>query len=189
MEKAIGAGQPIAGSLFWKWAIPVFQKQDPRGPYGVMVDDTTMAYVKEHAQFMKRRLNGVPPVRSAARGAGCQAPAAAPRAHTPPPAARPLTPPPAPSPRAQRPECGLGAWFGAFNTDTEERSCVDRADAAKAYYALGNSTNAAAVAGFADEDVKLAQALRAKSTLVFATRAACCKPGTGAHEQGCTVQE
>ena len=50
VEKAIGNGQPIAGSLFWKWAIPVFQKQDPRGPYGVEADDTTMAYVKEHAQ-------------------------------------------------------------------------------------------------------------------------------------------
>jgi len=31
VEKAIGNGQPIAGSLFWKWAIPVFKKQDPRG--------------------------------------------------------------------------------------------------------------------------------------------------------------
>lgn len=114
-----------------------------------MVDDTTMAYVKEHAQFMKRKLNSVPP----------------------------------------RPDCGLGAWFGAFNTDTQERSCVNRPDAAKAYYALGNATANAAVAQFGAEDVKLAQALRAKSTLVFPTRAACCKPGTGAHEQGCTVQE
>lgn len=31
VEKAIQNGQPIAGSLFWKWAIPVFDKQDPRG--------------------------------------------------------------------------------------------------------------------------------------------------------------
>jgi hypothetical protein len=31
VERAIQGGQPIAGSLFWKWAIPVFDKQDPRG--------------------------------------------------------------------------------------------------------------------------------------------------------------
>jgi mannan endo-1,4-beta-mannosidase len=31
IEKAITASQPIAGSLFWKWAIPVFNRQDPRG--------------------------------------------------------------------------------------------------------------------------------------------------------------
>jgi hypothetical protein len=63
VEKAIGQSQPIAGSLFWKWAIPVFNRQDPRGPYGVLPTDTTMAYIKEHAQFMKRKLNSVPPVR------------------------------------------------------------------------------------------------------------------------------
>jgi hypothetical protein len=69
VEKAIGMGQPIAGSLFWKWAIPVFNRQDPRGPYGVLPTDTTMAYVKEHSQFMKRKLNSVPPVGGAARRA------------------------------------------------------------------------------------------------------------------------
>lgn len=52
---------------------------------------------------------------------------------------------------------------------------------------MGNTTNSAALAGLGDEDVKLAQALRAKSTLVFPTSAACCKPGTGAHEQGCNT--
>lgn len=146
VEKAIGAAQPIAGSLFWKWAIPVFDKQDPRGPYGVLPTDTTMAYIKEHAQYMKRKLNSVPP----------------------------------------RPGCGLGAWFGAFNTDTQERSCVNRPKAAEAFYSLQNATNAGGA--FSEEDMKLAQALRAKSTLVFPTEASCCKPGTGAHEQGCTVQ-
>ncbi|GBF87864.1 mannan endo-1,4-beta-mannosidase [Raphidocelis subcapitata] len=145
IEKAITANQPIAGSLFWKWAIPVFNRQDPRGPYGVLPTDTTMAYIREHAQFMKRKLNSVPP----------------------------------------RPTCGLGAWFGAFNTDTQERSCVNRPKAAEAFFAISNGTTLAAGA-FAEEDLKLAQALRAKSTLVFPTSAACCKPGTGAHEEGCS---
>jgi mannan endo-1,4-beta-mannosidase len=31
MERALNNGQPLGGSLFWKWAIPVFEKQDPRG--------------------------------------------------------------------------------------------------------------------------------------------------------------
>ncbi|KIZ05301.1 Mannan endo-1,4-beta-mannosidase 2 [Monoraphidium neglectum] len=145
VEKAITGDQPIAGSLFWKWAIPVFNKQDPRGPYGVLPTDTTMAYVREHAQYMKRKLNSVPP----------------------------------------RPACGLGAWFGAYNTDTQERSCVNRVKAAEAFYALASGGPLAAGA-FTEEDMKLAQALRAKSTLVFPTEGACCKPGTGAHETGCT---
>ncbi len=98
----------------------------------------------------------------------------------PPPSTLPLPPP------HQRPECGLGAWFGAFNTDTQERSCVNRPKAGEAYYQL-QSGAAPAAGAFADEDLKLAQALRAKSTLVFATEAACCKPGTGAHEEGCSI--
>jgi hypothetical protein len=31
VEAAINANQPIAGSMFWKLAIPVFDRQDPRG--------------------------------------------------------------------------------------------------------------------------------------------------------------
>lgn len=31
VENAINANQPIAGSMFWKLAIPVFDRQDPRG--------------------------------------------------------------------------------------------------------------------------------------------------------------
>lgn len=96
-----------------------------------------------------------------------------------------LPPNPNNPPRPQRPACGLGAWFGAFNTDTQERSCVNRPKAAEAFFAIGNGTTLAAGA-FAEEDLKLAQALRAKSTLVFPTMASCCKPGTGAHEEGCS---
>lgn len=67
-----------------------------------------------------------------------------------------------------RPECSLGAWFGAFNTDTQERSCVNRPKAGEAFFALQNATSLAA-GQYSDEDLKLAQALRAKSTLVFPT--------------------
>lgn len=31
VESAINANQPIAGSMFWKMSIPVFDRQDPRG--------------------------------------------------------------------------------------------------------------------------------------------------------------
>jgi hypothetical protein len=33
VENAINANQPIAGSMFWKLAIPVFDRQDPRGEW------------------------------------------------------------------------------------------------------------------------------------------------------------
>lgn len=34
VENAINANQPIAGSMFWKLAIPVFDRQDGRGECG-----------------------------------------------------------------------------------------------------------------------------------------------------------
>lgn len=33
VENAINANQPIAGSMFWKLAIPVFDRQEPRGAW------------------------------------------------------------------------------------------------------------------------------------------------------------
>jgi hypothetical protein len=63
---------------------------------------------------------------------------------------------------------------------------VNRPKASDAFYALNNGTTVTA-GMYTEEDLKLAQALRAKSTLVFPTEAACCKPGTGAHETGCTA--
>lgn len=33
VESAINANQPIAGSMFWKMSIPVFDRQDPRGKF------------------------------------------------------------------------------------------------------------------------------------------------------------
>jgi hypothetical protein len=61
VEKAIDSKKPIAGTLFWKWAIPVFQKQSPRGDYGVLTTDSTFKYIKDHAVYMKKKLNSVPP--------------------------------------------------------------------------------------------------------------------------------
>lgn len=61
VERAIDRKEPIAGSLYWKWAIPVFDRQELRGPYGVLPTDSTMQYVQSHADFMKRKLNSVPP--------------------------------------------------------------------------------------------------------------------------------
>jgi hypothetical protein len=185
----------------------------PQGPYGVLPTDTTMAYVREHAQYMKRKLNSVPPVRpreqqpraappsglpsaQSARGprraASFSLQGFAPRAAasaalilldrrtsrtlTPRPAPHrgrltlhpSVDPPPSTHCPPQRPACGLGAWFGAYNTDTQERSCVNRVKAAEAFYALASGGPLAAGA-FTEEDMKLAQALRAKSTLVFPT--------------------
>jgi hypothetical protein len=37
VEKAINASQPIAGSMFWKLAIGVFDRQDPRGKCALAV--------------------------------------------------------------------------------------------------------------------------------------------------------
>lgn len=140
VEKAIDGKQPIAGSLFWKLAIPVFDGQDARGPYGVDESDSTMAVIQDHSEFMKRKMNSIPP----------------------------------------RPECNLGAWFGTLDQQTGERNCANVPAAATAYYAK-------APAKADDIGSKLADDLKAGKALVFPTKAACCKPGTGAFPEGCTV--
>lgn len=49
----------LAGSLTHSLTLPPTRTP---GPYGVLPTDTTMAYIKENAQYMKRKLNSVPPV-------------------------------------------------------------------------------------------------------------------------------
>eukprot|EP00879_Flechtneria_rotunda_P001870 GHRR01002041.1.p1 GENE.GHRR01002041.1~~GHRR01002041.1.p1 ORF type:complete len:609 (+),score=135.21 GHRR01002041.1:246-2072(+) len=139
VEKAIDAGQPIAGSMFWKLAIPVFDGQDARGPYGVENDDPTMQIIQDHAEYLKRKMNSQPP----------------------------------------RPECGLGAWFGTLDQQTGERNCANVPAAAAAYHNSAANTDAIGT--------KLAEDLKAGRALVFPTKAACCKAGTGAFAEGCSV--
>lgn len=77
-----------------------------------------------------------------------------------------------------RPECGLGAWFGTLDQASGERSCANVPSAAEAYYkpkANGDEVGA-----------KLAKDLRDGKALVFPTKAACCKAGTGAFPEGCS---
>lgn len=139
VEKAIDADQPIAGSMFWKLSIPIFDGQDARGPYGVDDRDSTMQIIQDHAEFMKRKMNSVPP----------------------------------------RPECGLGSWFGTLDQQTGERNCADVPAAATSFYNPANNTD--------DVGAKLASDLKDGKALVFATKGACCKPGTGAFPEGCSV--
>ncbi len=61
VQRAINATQAIAGALFWKWAIPVFQGQSARGLYGVLPSDSTMNIVENHSAYMRLKLNSVPP--------------------------------------------------------------------------------------------------------------------------------
>lgn len=101
--------------------------------------DSTMSVIQDHAEYMKRKMNSVPP----------------------------------------RPECGLGAWFGTLDQQTGERNCANVPAAAAAFY--GKSTNTD------DVGAKLADDLKAGKALVFPTKAACCKPGTGAFPEGCST--
>lgn len=109
------------------------------GPYGVMEQDSTMRVIQDHAEFMKRKLNSVPP----------------------------------------RPGCKLGAWFGTLDQATNERNCANVPAAATAFYSPTANSDPVAK--------KLAEDLKAGKALVFPTKAACCKPGTGAFPEGCST--
>ena len=98
-----------------------------------------MRVIQDHAEFMKRKLNSVPP----------------------------------------RPGCKLGAWFGTLDQTTNERNCANVPAAATAFYTPTAANDNVAI--------KLAQDLKAGKALVFPTKAACCKPGTGAFPEGCST--
>jgi len=111
----------------------------PPGPYGVEESDSTMRIIQDHAEFMKRKMNSMPP----------------------------------------KPECGLGAWFGTLDQQTGERNCANVPSAGVAYYnPKANSDEVGA---------RLAADLRAGKALVFPTKGACCKSGTGAFPEGCSA--
>jgi hypothetical protein len=78
--------------------------------------------------------------------------------------------------RPPRPACNIGAWFPVDSGAT--RTCVNSPDAAAAYYSAVPSNNATVA--------DLVTKLKAGQLLVFPTKAACCKPGTGFWDAGCT---
>lgn len=94
------------------------------------------------------------------------------------------------------PECGLNSWFGNIDTASQKRDCVDIPGLGEAYYKLyPQSANATAAtpagllnAGYSQLAVEKAQDLKAGRALVFPTKAFCCKPGTGAHAEGCSTK-
>lgn len=116
--------------------------QDARGPYGVDDTDSTMSIIQDHAEYMKRKMNSVPP----------------------------------------KPGCGLGAWFGTLDQQTGDRNCANVPAAATAFYSPKDANKD-------DIGAKLADDLKAGKALVFPTKAACCKPGTGAFPEGCSTNK
>jgi len=141
VQRAIDRDQPIAGSMFWKLAIPVFEGQNYRGEYGVMFDDSTMKVIQSNADYIKRRHNSMPP----------------------------------------RPDCGIGAWFPAEANG--QKDCVNNPDAGAAFYAIGTPQ----ANDFSQDAVNLANKLKSGQTLVYPTKASCCKPGTGFWPEGCSA--
>lgn len=60
VEKSILGGSAIAGSMFWRWTLPMFAGNG-RGEYDVAIHDTTFRLIAEHAQFVSQWTNSRPP--------------------------------------------------------------------------------------------------------------------------------
>jgi len=59
-EVAARRGQPLQGSLFWRWDLIIYEKQ-ARADYGVRTYDTTFGLVKAHAKFVSQLQASRPP--------------------------------------------------------------------------------------------------------------------------------
>jgi hypothetical protein len=70
IEDAISAGEPLLGSMYWKWAFPTL----PTGPYGVATGDSTFDVVKSHASRVRNLQNALPPRPGCVYQAGKAAP-------------------------------------------------------------------------------------------------------------------
>lgn len=66
------SGQPLRGSLFWRWDLVVYEDQ-PRADYGVRIYDTTFNLIQSHAAAVSRLTASQPP--SATCGLQCWVPA------------------------------------------------------------------------------------------------------------------
>jgi mannan endo-1,4-beta-mannosidase len=60
VEEALQKGQPLQGSLFWRWDLIIYEKQ-PRADYGVRTYDTTFDLVRSHAKFVSELQASNPP--------------------------------------------------------------------------------------------------------------------------------
>lgn len=53
-------GAPLAGSLFWRWDLIIYENQ-PRADYGVRLEDSTFSYIKPHAKLVSQLQASTPP--------------------------------------------------------------------------------------------------------------------------------
>eukprot|EP00803_Ostreobium_quekettii_P000277 evm.model.scf_996.1 EVM.evm.TU.scf_996.1 scf_996:6145-15734(-) len=60
VEDALWEQTPLAGSLYWRWNMPLF-KGKGRGAYGVRPGDSTFQFVQRNAQYVSRLVNSRPP--------------------------------------------------------------------------------------------------------------------------------
>jgi hypothetical protein len=72
VAEALAAGQPLVGSLLWRWSVPVFAGQGP-GAYGVRPGSTTLAHIEAHARAVNEASSALPPSPPCA-SAGCWLP-------------------------------------------------------------------------------------------------------------------
>ena len=59
-QEAACRGQPLQGSLFWRWDLIIYEDQ-PRADYGVRTYDTTFNLVKSHAKLVSHLQASRPP--------------------------------------------------------------------------------------------------------------------------------
>lgn len=60
VEKSITEGSAIGGSMFWRWTLPMFAGHG-RGEYEVAMHDSTFQLIVEHAAFVSKWTNSIPP--------------------------------------------------------------------------------------------------------------------------------
>lgn len=63
VEEALQKGQPLQGSLFWRWDLIIYEDQR-RADYGVRTYDTTFGLIKSHASFVSQLQASHPPAAS-----------------------------------------------------------------------------------------------------------------------------
>jgi hypothetical protein len=87
--------------------------------------------------------------------------------------------------RPPRPDCGLGCWIGKQDASAGN-TCVNQPNVCAAWWADFGSVGVQDPLWKSSEKA-MAQQINAGRLPVFPTKGACCRPGSGAYDAGCTV--
>jgi hypothetical protein len=88
--------------------------------------------------------------------------------------------------RPPRPECKLGCWVG--KPDAAGNTCTNQPNVCAAWWADFGGVGTQDPAWRSSEKA-MAQQINSGRLMVFPTKGACCRPGSGAFDAGCTAAE